>query len=308
MDYQAYYRKVEDDNYQAYYDAIAAAEPRDRRRPPAHETRTEPFRGRRESACSTLRVRFRTRRGSSACPCRRFWKVARWSIVLRLGSRYLSCGAARGPAGKVIGVEPNAVRMRIGEKYLEKEMKQFGYDVPNVEFHEGCPEDLSFVPDGSVDVVISNCTFNESPDKARYIAEVRRILREGGEWYFTDVFADRRMQREISDNIDNVALRLGGAMYINDFRRIAQQLGFNDPRYLITNKTPVTEKESALFGGTSFATITCRLVNTPTPPTCARTTESSSPTRAACPISPTTSCSTKTSSSRWGRGATCAIT
>lgn len=153
--------------------------------------------------------------------------------------------------------------MRIGEKYLEKEMKQFGYDVPNVEFREGCPEDLSFIPDGSVDVVISNCTFNESPDKARYIAEVRRILREGGEWYFTDVFADRRMQREISDNIDNVALRLGGAMYINDFRRIAQQLGFNDPRYLITNKTPVTEKESALFDGTSFATITCRLVNTP---------------------------------------------
>ena len=153
--------------------------------------------------------------------------------------------------------------MRIGEKYLEKEMKQFGYDAPNVEFHKGCPEDLSFIPDGSVDVVISNCTFNESPDKARYIAEVRRILREGGEWYFTDVFADRRMQREISDNIDNVALRLGGAMYINDFRRIAQQLGFSDPRYLITNKTPVTEKESALFDGTSFATITCRLVNTP---------------------------------------------
>ena len=184
----------------------------------------------------------------------------------------LCCGSGRdtylaaqlvGPAGKVIGVEPNAVRMRIGEKYLEKEMKQFGYDAPNVEFHKGCPEDLSFIPDGSVDVVISNCTFNESPDKARYIAEVRRILREGGEWYFTDVFADRRMQREISDNIDNVALRLGGAMYINDFRRIAQQLGFSDPRYLITNKTPVTEKESVLFDGTSFATITCRLVNTP---------------------------------------------
>ena len=137
-------------------------------------------------------------------------------------------------------------RMRIGEKYLEKEMKQFGYDAPNVEFREGCPEDLSFIPDGSVDVVISNCTFNESPDKARYIAEVQRILREGGEWYFTDVFADRRMQREISDNIDNVALRLGGAMYINDFRRIAQQLGFNDPRYLITNKTPVTESSTSI--------------------------------------------------------------
>ena len=47
-----------------------------------------------------------------------------------------------------------------------------------------------------------------------------------------------------------------------------QQLGFNDPRYLITNKTPVTEKESALFDGTSFATHRLPLVNTTTSDVC----------------------------------------
>lgn len=264
MDYQAYYRKVEDGNYQAYYDAIAAAEPRD----PQATARTRDAEG---TIPGQARERMFNIAGEIQNTSREFG-VPLPPLLEGCTVVDLCCGSGRdtylaaqlvGPAGKVIGVEPNAVRMRIGEKYLEKEMKQFGYDVPNVEFHKGCPEDLSFIPDGSVDVVISNCTFNESPDKARYIAEVRRILREGGEWYFTDVFADRRMQREISDNIDNVALRLGGAMYINDFRRIAQQLGFSDPRYLIANKTPVTEKESALFDGTSFATITCRLVNTP---------------------------------------------
>lgn len=264
MDYQAYYRKVEDGNYQAYYDAIAAAEPRD----PQATARTRDADG---TIPGQARERMFNIAGEIQNTSREFG-VPLPPLLEGCTVVDLCCGSGRdtylaaqlvGPAGKVIGVEPNAARMRVGEKYLEKEMKQFGYDVPNVEFREGCPEDLSFIPDGSVDVVISNCTFNESPDKARYIAEVRRILREGGEWYFTDVFADRRMQREISDNIDNVALRLGGAMYINDFRRIAQQLGFNDPRYLITNKTPVTEKESALFDGASFATITCRLVNTP---------------------------------------------
>ena len=75
----------------------------------------------------------------------------------------------------------------------------------------GVPEDLSFLADGTADVVISNCTFNLSPDKGAYIAEVKRILKPQGEWYFTDVFTDRRIPQETSDKVENVAMRLGGA-------------------------------------------------------------------------------------------------
>ena len=166
-----------------------------------------------------------------------------------------------GPKGKVIAVEPDAKRLAVAEKYLDREMEQFGYDEPNVELHAGVPEDLSFVPDDSIDVVISNVTFNLSPDKDRYVKEVKRVLKPNGEWYFTDVFTDRRIPQDVAKDIEKRALRLAGAMYINDFRRLAQANGFNDPRYPLTFKAPLTEDEQALFPDVAFATITARLLN-----------------------------------------------
>ena len=182
----------------------------------------------------------------------------------------LLCGSGRdtyiaaqlvGQKGKVIGVEPVKARLGIAEKHLDAEIKQFDYDAPNVPFIQGVPEDLVDIPDNSVDVVISNCTFNLSPDKDRYIKEVRRVLKQGGEFYFTDVFTDRRIPKELADDMKLRALRLGGAMYINDFRRLVQANGFLDPRYLFTNKTPVSEEEQALFPDVAFATITTRLLS-----------------------------------------------
>ena len=91
----------------------------------------------------------------------------------------LCCGSGRdtylaaqlvGEQGKVIGVEPDASRLARAEKYLDQEIAQFGYDAPNVELIHGVPEDLSMIPDESVDIVISNCTFNLSPDKEAYVS------------------------------------------------------------------------------------------------------------------------------------------
>lgn len=184
----------------------------------------------------------------------------------------LGCGSGRdtylaaqlvGPEGRVIGIEPNAERLAVAQKYLDREMKQFGYRTPNVELLHGYLEDLSAVASGSIDVVISNCVLNMSPDKRKVLAEVRRVLKEGGEFYFTDVYTDRRIPKALSADMKWVANRLGGALYIEDFRRLAQSVGFKDPRYLITFKTPVTEEESEAFGDVSFATVTSRLVNTP---------------------------------------------
>ena len=181
----------------------------------------------------------------------------------------LCCGSGRdtylaaqlvGESGKVYGVEPNAERLAIAEKYFEREYKQFGYAAPNVELICGVPEDLSSIEDDSIDIVISNCMFNLSPDKERYVEEVWRVLKDNGEWYFTDVFSDRRIPTEIAKDIDKRALRLGGAMYINDFRRLVQYVGFADPRYPMTFKAPVSEEEAAQFPDTAFATITCRLL------------------------------------------------
>ncbi|MEC4294464.1 methyltransferase domain-containing protein [Adlercreutzia shanghongiae] len=183
----------------------------------------------------------------------------------------LCCGSGRdtylaaqlvGPAGRVIGVEPVEARLNIARKYLDQEMRQFGYDAANVELVHGAPEDLSFVPDNSVDVVVSNGTFNLSPDKDRYLCEVRRVLVEGGEFYFTDVFTDRRIPAALADNMKLRALRLAGALYIQDFRRLSVANDFLDPRYLMTWKTPLTDEEQALLPDIAFATITTRLIKT----------------------------------------------
>ncbi len=182
----------------------------------------------------------------------------------------LCCGSGRdtylaaqlvGESGKVIGVEPVAARLAIAEKYHAQEIKQFGYAQSNVELVNAAPEDLTFIEDDSVDVVISNCTFNLSPDKERYIAEVKRILKDGGEWYFTDVFSDRRVPSAFAEDEKARATRLAGCMFIEDFRRLAQAGGFHDPRYVMTWKTPLSSRERKTFDGVSFATITCRLIN-----------------------------------------------
>ena len=183
----------------------------------------------------------------------------------------LGCGTGRdtylaaqlvGPAGKVIGIDPSEERLAIAQKYLDQEMKQFGFDAPNVEFIQGFPEDLSAIADASIDVVISNCVLNMSPDKAKVLSEVQRVLKEGGEFYFTDVYSDRRIPEALAFDPQWLAARLGGALYIEDFRRLAQDAGFMDPRYLITFKTPLTPEETAAFDDVAFATITSRLINT----------------------------------------------
>ncbi len=182
----------------------------------------------------------------------------------------LCCGSGRdtylaaqlvGPKGKVIGIEPDEKRLAIAEKYHDQEIAQFGYDASNVELVCGIPEDLSAIPDHSVDVVISNCTFNLSPDKVAYVSEVARVLKDGGEWYFTDVFTDRRIPRAKASDVKLRALRLAGAMYINDFRRLVQHFELLDPRYLMTFKTPLEAGEQGLFPDIAFATITARVMN-----------------------------------------------
>jgi ubiquinone/menaquinone biosynthesis C-methylase UbiE len=81
-------------------------------------------------------------------------------------------------------------------------MKTFGYSEPNVDFRKGYIEDLKMpgIEDNSIDVVISNCVINLSPDKYAVYSEIFRVLKPGGELYFSDVFANRRVPRELMDD------------------------------------------------------------------------------------------------------------
>ncbi|KAI9144651.1 S-adenosyl-L-methionine-dependent methyltransferase [Paraphysoderma sedebokerense] len=133
---------------------------------------------------------------------------------------------------------------------------------PNLSFLKGYIEFLeeAGVKPNSVDVVISNCVINLSPRKELVLKSVYKVLREGGEFYFSDVYADRRLPDEIRTHNVLLGECLGGALYVGDFKHLCKKAGFLDPRAVqITPLTVEDEELSQLVGNTKFYSITYRL-------------------------------------------------
>lgn len=188
----------------------------------------------------------------------------------------LGCGTGRdvyllsqlvGQTGHVHGLDMTPSQLAVARDTLASHMARFGYDRPNVSLHEGFIEDMSTLglPDGSVDLVVSNCVINLSPDKPRVLGEAARLLREGGEVYVSDVFADRRLTPEVMNDPLLYAECLGGALYLNDFLDHAKRAGFADPR--VVKRRPITLDDPDLArraGAARFESVTLRLLKLPT--------------------------------------------
>ena len=86
--------------------------------------------------------------------------------------------------------------------------------------------------------LVSNCVVNLSPKKDLVMKEVYRILKPGGEFYFSDVFVDRRLRDEIAFDPILHSECLGGALYVRDFINMSKEVGFKDPRILTS--APIT--------------------------------------------------------------------
>jgi SAM-dependent methyltransferase len=130
-----------------------------------------------------------------------------------------------------------------------------------VEFLQGYIEDLRSlgIEDGSVDVVISNCVINLSPNKEQVFREIYRVLRPGGELFFSDVFADRRIPDDLADDQVLRGECLGGALYTEDFRRLMTKCGWADFRYTnIRNMSTDNEEIRNKVGAVSFSSRTVR--------------------------------------------------
>lgn len=80
--------------------------------------------------------------------------------------------------------------------------QELKYNKPNMRFIEGHIEylDKAEIADESVDMIISNCVVNLSPNKRRVLQEAYRVLAKGGEFYFSDVYCDRRLPQHVKDN------------------------------------------------------------------------------------------------------------
>lgn len=81
-------------------------------------------------------------------------------------------------------------------------------------------ENLDFIENDSIDVVISNCVINLSSNKKKVLSEIMRVLKPGGELFFGDIYADRRIPKHLKDDPVLWAEWLSGALYIEDLRRM----------------------------------------------------------------------------------------
>lgn len=157
----------------------------------------------------------------------------------------LGCGAGAdcfiasqlvGPEGRVIGVDMSEEQLAVARENVDAHMEAFGYDESNVEFLHGEIEDVP-VDSGVADVVISNCVINLSPDKPAVYDEIWRVLKPGGEFYVSDVVADRRVPEHLKDDEQLWSECLSGALYEEDLRRVEQSAGFSDTRVVRSQPT-----------------------------------------------------------------------
>jgi len=182
----------------------------------------------------------------------------------------LGCGSGRdaylasclvGPRGSVIGVDMTEEPLAVATSHRQSQAKRFDFLRSNVEFRKGYIEDLAElgVADHSIDVVISNCVINLSPDKERVFAEIFRVLKPGGELFFSDVFADRRLPHAVRDDPVLLGECLGGALYVEDFRRLLRSVGCPDFRVMTKNRITIDNPTvEARVGAATFWSMTIR--------------------------------------------------
>jgi arsenite methyltransferase len=187
----------------------------------------------------------------------------------------LGCGAGRdcyvlsrlvGPDGQVVGVDMTAEQIEVARRHVEYHTARFGYARSNVTFIDGNIEQLdqTDLDDSSFDLVVSNCVINLATDKRAVLQQAFRLLKPGGEVYFSDIYADRRVPENLKTDPVLYGECLSGALYWNDFLQLAKETGFTDPR-LVTDQ-PVAVEDPGLMkklGDIRFYSATYRLFKLP---------------------------------------------
>jgi arsenite methyltransferase len=167
-----------------------------------------------------------------------------------------------GKSGRVVGVDMTEEQLAVANKHIAYHTETFGYDAPNVTFKHGNIERLGEVGlnDGEFDIIVSNCVINLAKDKQSVLHEAHRVLKEGGELYFSDVYADRRISQELQEDPLLRGECLSGALYWNDFLRLAKLAGFADPRVVESRPMEIENEEvRKKIGHVNFYSVTYRL-------------------------------------------------
>jgi len=150
-------------------------------------------------------------------------------VVLDLGSGggfdVFLAGPKVGASGRVIGVDMTAEMIAKARGNVDVYRTSTGFD--NVEFRLGEIEHLP-VADASVDVVISNCVINLSPDKPQVWREISRVLRPGGRVAVSDMALLAPLPASVRGMLEALVGCVAGAVLIEEYRQMIQAAGLGD--------------------------------------------------------------------------------
>jgi SAM-dependent methyltransferase len=154
--------------------------------------------------------------------------------ALRPGETVLDLGSGAGfdcfLAARQVGAEGKVLGVDMTPEMLERarvNARQLG--AANVEFRLGEIEHLP-VADASVDVILSNCVINLSPDKPAVFAEALRVLRPGGRLAIADVVATAPLPAALKGDLEALAGCVAGALEVGELENVLREVGFEDVR------------------------------------------------------------------------------
>jgi arsenite methyltransferase len=134
-----------------------------------------------------------------------------------------------GPTGKAYGLDMTQEMLSLARENARKA------GAANVEFLEGYIEDIP-LPDGSIDVIVSNCVINLSIDKPKVMGEMRRVLRSGGRLGISDVVAEDRLTPAARAERGSSVGCVAGALSFSEYRDELAAAGFDDVQVEATHE------------------------------------------------------------------------
>jgi arsenite methyltransferase len=150
-------------------------------------------------------------------------------VVVDLGSGggfdIFIAGRKVGPHGRAIGIDMTPEMLGKARKNIAQYRERTGLD--NVEFRLGEIEHLP-LPDNSVDVIISNCVINLSPDKPQVWREIARVLKPGGRVAVSDIALVQPLPKEILSMVEALVGCVAGAVLIEDTECMAKDAGLTN--------------------------------------------------------------------------------
>jgi len=167
-----------------------------------------------------------------------------------------------GEQGFVTGVDMTPEQLDVAERHIDYHREKFDFKRANTAFKFGYIEKLDEldIKENSLDVIVSNCVINLSTDKQAVLGKAFRLLKPGGEIYFADVYADRRIPKALQADPVLYGECLSGALYQQDFIDLAKKVGFKAP-YLVNSRAISIDNVKIVerLGDIQFVSTTYRL-------------------------------------------------